>query len=107
MRCTAKCAIGGNAIGEKGECCLNDQFALWSRVKYIWRDEQFQPAETATPCEVTDRSTCCALLHECGKCSGCVACSESAACNAQRICELRMAIAQWLWLWEFNERRKG
>ena len=107
MRCATECAISGNAIGEKGECRLNDQFALWSRVKYIWRDEEFQPAESATPREMTDRSTCCALLHQRCKCSGCVACGESAACNAQRICELRMAITEWLRFWEFDERRKG
>jgi hypothetical protein len=107
MRCTAECAIGGNTIGEKGECRLNDQFALWPRVKYIWRDEQFQPAESATPRQMTDRSTSCALLHECGECCWRVARGESAARNAQRICELRMVIAERLRLWKLNERRKG
>jgi hypothetical protein len=40
MRCTAECAIGGNTIGEKGECRLNDQFALWPRVKHVWCDKK-------------------------------------------------------------------
>jgi hypothetical protein len=41
MRCATERAVGGNAVGEKGECRLNDQFALWSRVKHVWCDEQF------------------------------------------------------------------
>jgi hypothetical protein len=53
---------------------------------------------------MTDRSTSCALLHECGKCCWRVARGESAARNAQRICELRMAIAERLRLRKLNER---
>jgi hypothetical protein len=37
---TTECAVGGNAVGEEGECRLNDQFALWSRVQHVRRDEQ-------------------------------------------------------------------
>jgi len=49
---------------------LNDELALWTRIKHIWCDEQLKPAEAATSSEVTDRSTRCALLHECGECCG-------------------------------------
>jgi hypothetical protein len=41
MRCATECAVRGNAVGEKGECRLNDQFALWPRVKHVWCDEEF------------------------------------------------------------------
>jgi hypothetical protein len=41
MRCATKCAVGRHAVGEKGECRLNDQFALWSRVKHVWCNEEF------------------------------------------------------------------
>jgi hypothetical protein len=38
---TTKCAVGRHTVGEEGECCLNDQFTLWSRVKHVWRNEEF------------------------------------------------------------------
>jgi hypothetical protein len=41
MRCATERAVRGNAVGKKSECRLNDQFALWSRVKHVWCDEQF------------------------------------------------------------------
>jgi hypothetical protein len=72
VRCTAECAIGGNAVGKKCERGFNDELALWPWVEHIGGDEQLEPAEAATSSEVTDRSTRCALLHECGECCGCI-----------------------------------
>jgi hypothetical protein len=93
MWCATECTIGGDTVGEEGECRLNGQFALWSWVKNVWCDKQFQPTESTSPSEMTDWSAGCALLHECCKCRRCIAGSECAACNAQRIGELRVSIA--------------
>jgi hypothetical protein len=53
---------------------------------------------------MTDRSAGCALLHECGKCGGCITRGVCAACNAQRIGQLWMSITERLWLWQLNKR---
>jgi hypothetical protein len=39
VRRATKRTIGGNAIRKKGECRLDNEFALWSRVKDVGRYE--------------------------------------------------------------------
>jgi hypothetical protein len=40
MRCATERAVSRHTVSEKGECRLNDQFALWPRVKHVWCDKK-------------------------------------------------------------------
>ena len=73
MRRATERAIGGDAVGEEGECCLNNQFALWARVKHIWGDKQFKRTEAARASEMADRSALRSLAYQRSECGGWVA----------------------------------